>query len=202
MAPPPPRPPGRLFFFGRSSSVWGGLGAFWRPPRVGPPAVIAGLVVGFGLAIRRIPWLGVAVRTLSVRWILAVHLLRFLGFYFLWLQARGRLPLEFAQRAGWGDVAAAAGALVLLCLPDGPASARALQIWNWFGIADLAVAVGTAGWLNASRPGSVQELAVLPLALVPLWLVPLLMTSHLELLARRRRPPAPNSGAGYSSPVT
>jgi hypothetical protein len=99
-------------------------------------------------------------------------------------------------------VAAAAGALILLLWPDGTSSARALQIWNWFGIADLAVAVGTAGWLNATRPGSVQELAVLPLALVPLWLVPLLLTSHVELLARRRRALAPHSGAGYSSPVT
>ena len=202
MTPPLRRLLALIFLWGVAAALAGAYGLLGRLPRLGPPALIAGLLLGFGLAIRRIPWLGVAVRTLGVRWILAVHLLRFLGFYFLWLQARGRLPMEFAQRAGWGDVAAAAGALVLLCLPDGPASARALQIWNWFGIADLAVAVGTAGWLNASRPGSVQELAVLPLALVPLWLVPLLMTSHLELLARRRRPPAPNSGAGYSSPVT
>lgn len=173
-----------IVVWGLAATLAGAFGLVGRLPRLGAPVLVGGLVVGFNVAIRRVAWLGTAARTLGVRPILAVHLLRFLGFYFLWLQARGRLPLEFAQRAGWGDVVAAAGALVLLSFQGGAGFARALYIWNWFGVADLAVAVGTAGWLSVTRPGSVHELAGLPLALVPLWLVPILATSHVVLLAR------------------
>jgi hypothetical protein len=57
--------------------------------------------------------------------------------------------------------------------------------WNLLGAADLFVAVGTAGWLNATRPGSMIEMATLPLTLIPLWVVPVLLTSHLYLLRRQ-----------------
>jgi hypothetical protein len=109
---------------------------------------------------------------------------RFVGFYFLWLHAQGRLPAEFAHRAGWGDIIAAAGALILLFWPEGPGFRRALWIWNIVGLADLFVAVGTAGWLNLTRPGSMIEVAGLPLTLVPLWAVPILMTSHFVIFRR------------------
>jgi hypothetical protein len=173
--------------WGVAAAIAGAFGLLGRLPRFGPPVLFAGLVVGFNLAIRRVGWLGAAARTLGLRAILALHLLRFIGFYFLWLEASGRLPAEFAQRAGWGDVVAAAGALVLLFCPEGPGFAGALFAWNWFGAADLLVAVGTAGWLNATRPGSVRELAALPLTLLPLWIVPLLLTSHIVLMTRSRQ---------------
>jgi hypothetical protein len=173
-----------MIVWGLAATAAGGFGLLGRLPRVGAPVLVVGLTVGFGVAIRRVAWLGAAARTLKVRWILSAHLLRFLGFYFLWLQARGRLPVEFAQRAGWGDVIAASGALALLFFPEGPGFAVCLYLWNWLGVADLALAVGTAAWLSATRPGSVNELAMLPLTLVPLWLVPLLATSHFVLLAR------------------
>jgi hypothetical protein len=94
------------------------------------------------------------------------------------------LPAEFAHRAGWGDVIAAAGALILLFWPEGPGFRRALWIWNIVGLADLFVAVGTAGWLNLTRPGSMIEVAGLPLTLVPLWAVPILITSHWVVFRR------------------
>jgi len=173
-----------MIVWGLAATAAGEFGLLGRMPRLGAPVLVVVLVIGFGVAIRRIAWLGAAARTLKVRWILSAHLPRFLGFYFLWLQARGRIPVEFAQRAGWGDVIAATGALALLFCPEGPGFAGCLYLWNWFGLADLALAVGTAAWLSATRPGSVNELAMLPLTLVPLWLVPLLATSHFVLLAR------------------
>jgi hypothetical protein len=156
---------------------------FHLPPYV-VPVLIASLTIGLTLAVSRIGWMSETVRKISVRQFLAVHVGRFVGFYFVWLYAQGRLPAEFAHRAGWGDVMAAAGALVLLFWREGPGFRRALWLWNIVGLADLVVAVGTAGWLNLTRPGSMIELAGLPLSLVPLWGVPIYMTSHFVIFRR------------------
>jgi hypothetical protein len=156
---------------------------FHLPPYV-VPVLIAGLTIGLTMAVSRIGWIRETVRKISVRQIFAVHVGRFVGFYFVWLYAQGRLPAEFAHRAGWGDVVAAAGALVLLFWPEGPGFRRALWLWNIVGLADLFVAVGTAGWLNFTRPGSMIEMAGLPLTLVPLWGVPIYMTSHFVIFRR------------------
>lgn len=150
-------------------------------PRV-VPLLIAGLSVSFSVALRRASWLRSAVASLGVRGLIAPHLGRFLGVAFLWLHAQGRLPAEFAHRAGWGDIATAAGAVILLVLPDGVGFRRALLAWNIFGALDLLVAVGTAGWLNVVRPGSMFEIAKFPLTLVPLWLVPVFLSGHLLML--------------------
>lgn len=163
-------------------SVAAGLHWLVRLPPALVPAMAAVLAVVFGIGVRRTPALKAAVARIGIRSIVAFHGIRFVGIYFLWLGARGRLPIEFAERAGWGDVAAAAGALALLAFRDGPGFRRALLAWNLLGMADLAVAVGTAAWLNLARPGSMIELAQFPLALVPLWIVPLLILSHLYLL--------------------
>jgi hypothetical protein len=150
--------------------------------------LVAVLTTSLALAVARLPAIGGAVAGLGLRTILAVHLGRFIGFYFLWLHAQGRLPAEFAHRAGWGDVIAAAGALILLFVPEGPGFRRAVWVWNIVGFADLVVAVGTGGWLNVTRPGSMIELSRLPLTLVPLWLVPMLLVSHLVIFRRLGRP--------------
>jgi hypothetical protein len=131
------------------------------------------IVVGAGAAIFTAILLtsdsaSTVMRSLGVRGILGLHLGRFVGFYFLWLHAQGRLPLEFADRAGWGDVATAAGAALLLVVPRGRGFERGLAAWNWFGLADLIMA----------------EITGLPLALVPLWLVPMYMASHVFLMRR------------------
>jgi hypothetical protein len=169
-------------------------GAFRLLAQLPAPAIPIAILVGiaYGCAVR-VPWVGEALRSLGIRGILAVHLGRFVGLYFLRLQAEGRLPAEFAERAGWGDIVAAAGALALIPWRDGPGFGRALAFWNWVGLIDLLVAVATAAWLNLTRPGSMAELSTLPLTLVPLFLVPILLTSHLVLMQPRRvaNPPDP-----------
>jgi len=153
------------------------------PPRMAP-LLIAGLSISFSISLVAVGWLREAMASLSVRVILAVHLVRFAGFYFLWLNSEGRLPLEFAQRAGWGDIVAASGALALLFWPEGSRFRSVLFWWNIIGATDLLLAVGTAGWLNATRPGSMIEISQLPLTLVPLWAVPVLLSSHIYLIRR------------------
>jgi hypothetical protein len=189
--------PGILILWALAVSVAAGLHWLVRLPPALVPAMAAACAVAFGVAVRRRPALRTAVAGLGIRSILGFHGIRFVGIYFLWLSARGRLPIEFADRAGWGDVAAAIGAMALLPFRDGPGFRRALLAWNLVGLADLAVAVGTAAWLNVTRPGSMIELARFPLALVPLWIVPVLILSHLYLLfGTRTRLPV------FSGPVS
>jgi hypothetical protein len=176
-----------IALWGLAATAAGILHLLARLPAACVPLLLASLVAGLNLCLWRTAWLRPAAQSLGVRAILCFHLLRFVGFYFIWLQTQGRLPVEFAERAGWGDVAAAAGALVLLFWAPGFGFRRALGIWNWFGMIDLLVVVGTATWLNLSRPGSMREIAAFPLALVPLWAVPLLMTSHFVLMRARVR---------------
>jgi hypothetical protein len=170
--------------WGITAAVAGAFHVLKRLPPLGGLITIAAATVAFSIAVLREGWLRDALRSIGVRRIVAFHIGRFIGFSFIWLQMKGSLPAEFAERAGWGDVVTAAGALVLIFFPDGPAFRRMLVAWNVFGLLDLIVAVGTAAWLSATRPGSMIEITGLPLALIPLWLVPMLMASHFFLLRR------------------
>ncbi|HET7537477.1 MAG TPA: hypothetical protein VFJ90_13540, partial [Candidatus Didemnitutus sp.] len=151
------------------------------PPALNIPLVALALTVGFGVSVLNLGWLHAAFAELGVRRLVAAHGFRFVGAVFLGLYAQGRLPAEFAHRAGWGDILTAAGALALVFVPEGPWFRRALWGWNLFGTADLIVAVGTAAWLNVTRPGSMAPMAGLPLSLIPLFAVPVFLGTHVWL---------------------
>jgi hypothetical protein len=170
-----------LLFWGAAAAIAGSVGLIAHLPALIVPLCVFGLSVALSFAAARVRWLQDAIASIGLRTLLAVHLIRFIGAYFIWLYTQGRLPLEFAMRAGWGDIVAAAGAAVLLAWPRSPSFKPALLVWNIIAMLDLLVAVGTAGWLNITRPGSMAEIAGFPLALVPLFFVPVLMASHVVI---------------------
>lgn len=178
-----------------AAGVAGGFQLIAHLPAPAVPLLVASLSIGASVAAGRVGWLKEAIRGMGVREILAAHSIRFVGFYFLWLYSQGRMPAEFAQRAGWGDVAAATGALGLLFWPESAGFRRALFVWNIVGLLDLFLALGTGAWVNVARPGSMIEIAGLPLALVPLMLVPVLIASHGEIFRRFARGDFPRAGA-------
>src|SRR5713101_5215635 len=115
---------------------------------------------------------------------------------FLWLAAalvlgaRGALSPIFAAGAGWGDVIAAAGA-VLLVLSGSPRTTLhrwAYLAWNTFGVLDLVVAVGTATIvvIRGDIPG-MEPITRLPLVLVPTLFVPMLFAAHVAIYRRLMR---------------
>ena len=159
-----------------------------QPP--GPPLVVFGLTAvvlaaGWLLAGFR-AWLS----SIAERWLVGLHLTRFVGAYFLYLYGQGQLPYAFAVPGGWGDIVVASLAAILLVAgPPRYAWLRSAYIvWNVIGLADILFVVATAAWLGAADPESMAALLRLPLSLLPTFLVPLIIASHVVLgvrLARR-----------------
>lgn len=140
------------------------------------------------LGYNRVTPLRAWVDSLDLRALVALHVTRFVGFYFLWLYQRDLLPYEFAVRGGVGDIVVAAGALALVLLPLGATTRRhAITIWNVIGAFDILMVVATAGRLALQGSTQMRLLTVLPLSLLPTFLVPLLIATHVILFLRLRR---------------
>lgn len=120
--------------------------------------------------------------------IIALHVFRLGGLFFVALALDGRLGPVFAWVAGIGDVFVGGFALVLVIrLRRGRrVSDRVVQAWNSCGLIDLMVALGAAGLsspalgLIAEEPG-MRAMGTLPWALVPAVVVPALALTHLVL---------------------
>lgn len=130
------------------------------------------------------------VAALPLEWLIAAQVYRCLGAVFLVLYVSGKLPWEFGVPAGVGDIliGAAAPVVAVICARYWRAAGPVARWWNYFGILDLVVAVGT-GFLTS--PSVMQALAfdrpnelitAYPLAMVPAFLVPLSITLHVLCL--------------------
>jgi hypothetical protein len=167
--------------------VAGATGFFARLPFPGAQLIILALIAGTLVAVTSIPALHAWIDTLSLRVLVGVNAVRFIGITFLVLAARGRLAPVFAARAGWGDIAAAALALVLVAAgePRTRLQRGLTHAWNALGLLDLIVAVATATavTLRGAVPGIVPMLS-LPLVIVPTFIVPILVATHVVIFRR------------------
>jgi len=139
------------------------------------------------------------VNQLSLKSLIAVHLSRFIGIYFLLLYARGELPGRFALTAGWGDIAIALGALGLLLIPGALQSHRAVLAWNTLGLIDILLVITTASGLAFADRNSMHALTQLPLSFLPTLLVPLIISTHVVILLRLRRRNVRSAADGEST---
>jgi hypothetical protein len=168
--------------------VAGRLGALslWPPPY--PQIVLVGLVLvqmaAVAMSRRFRAWL----MAVPVDALVGLHVSRFVGAYFLVLHAQGRLPWAFAVPGGWGDIAVATGALVLVLLRriGRPAPRAVYTVWNVLGLVDILGVVTTAARNALADAASMQPLVELPLSLLPSFLVPLIIFTHFVLLVRVR----------------
>jgi hypothetical protein len=120
--------------------------------------------------------------------VVALHLTRLLGLYFLYLYKDGQLPRAFAVPGGIGDILVAFLAVgLLLARRHVPQRPHLLLGWNAWGLADILFVVATAARLAIRDPGSMAALLRLPLSLLPTFLVPIIIGSHIWLFAERRR---------------
>ena len=121
---------------------------------------------------------------------------RVIGFAMLALFAYELLPGVFAWPAGLGDVAVGLAApYYAVRLMDRPESAtdRGFVLWNWLGIFDFAVALGTGILASGAIPvitgagATTAPMSEFPLALLPGFFVPLFFMAHLAALLQVRR---------------
>jgi hypothetical protein len=164
-----------------------GLVRTLRPPAV--PLVLFGLTAVVLVTGWRHAGLRAWLAAIDERWLVALHLTRFVGFYFLYLYGRGELPYAFAVPGGWGDIAVAslAAALLLWGPPRDVRRRWAYVAWNALGLADILFVVATAARLGLQNPASMAALLRLPLSLLPTFLVPLIIASHVVLGVRLGR---------------
>jgi hypothetical protein len=154
-----------------------------RPPA--PQLVLVGLTVAL-LVVWRVnsgfrQWL----ETMDLRGLIALHLTRFVGLYFLVLCRHGELPSSFAIPAGCGDVLVATLAAVLLVFWKVVVSRRPwIGAWNTFGLIDIVFVVASAGRHGMADPASMSALLRLPLSVLPTFLVPLIIASHIVIFSR------------------
>jgi hypothetical protein len=173
----------------------GATGFFARLPFPGPQLIILALLAAtLGAAIGA-PSLRAWIDALPLRTLIGINAVRFIGITFLVLAARGEIAPDFAARAGWGDIATAALALVLVVggEPSTALHRGLIHAWNAFGLLDLVVAVGTATavTLRHATPGMAPVLS-LPLVVIPVFFVPIFLANHViifrRLLAASGRP--------------
>ena len=149
-----------------------------RPPA--PQLLVVGLTAALVIGGIRSPRLRAWGLRVDLRWLVALHVTRFVGAEFLAFYRRGELPFAFAVPGAWGDMAVAAAAILVLA--SGPPRTRARRFiygaWNVLGLADLLFVVTTAARLALTNPDSMRALLRLPLSLLPTFLVPVLLASH------------------------
>ena len=157
-----------------------------RPP--GPQVVLVTLTGALLIAWRLNKAFSVWLDALDLRAIVALHLSRFVGIYFLFLYGKGELPFALAVPGGWGDIlVATAAGFLLLCWSSLARDRRWLVIWNLMGFVDIIFVVATAAKHALTDPASMVALLRLPLSLLPTFLVPLIIASHLLIFIRLRR---------------
>ena len=122
----------------------------------------------------------------DLRWLVILHLTRFVGFYFFHLSSRGELPFAFAVSAGSGDIIVAALAVLLLVLSDAR-NWSMLITWNTIGLTDILFVVMMALRLGLEDRQSMHALREFPLSLLPTFLVPLIIVSHVLIFFRAAR---------------
>jgi hypothetical protein len=150
-------------------------------------AVVAGIVWTLTalvlLACWKVPTLRRWTMKVELRWLVLLHLTRFVGFYFFFLCRRGELPFAFAAPAGSGDIIIAALTVLLLAL-SGARNWSILLIWNTLGLTDILFVVMTALRLGLEDRQSMHALREFPLSLLPTFLVPLIIVSHVLIFLR------------------
>ncbi len=154
-------------------------------PALAIPATILGLTTLLALAYRRITPLRTWIDSLDLRTIVFLHVIRFVGIYFLVLGERGVLPQRIALPAGAGDVAVAILALVVALYPFSESiRRRAIYYWNIFGLVAILLVLSSIVRTAVSGSRELAHFAELPLSLFPTFLAPLIIASHLAIFRR------------------
>jgi hypothetical protein len=173
-----------LWFCGAFAVSMSGILAYARPPM--PQVLIAVLTIASLIVVFRITTFRAWADDVAIRALVAIHLTRFVGIYFLVLARQGALATRFGVPAGYGDILVAALALALILIGEPTTLWRRglYLIWNSLGLVDILLVVGNAARIGLADPQSMQPLLRFPLSLLPTFLVPVIITTHLVIFRR------------------
>ena len=172
-----------VWFLGALGIGGAGLLVDLRPPW--PQVILVSLTLATLLALYRVGPIHSWALSVDPRRLVAFHLTRFVGVYFLVLYSRGELPYEFAVIGGWGDIIVAAAVVPLVLTGPLIAQRRRLYLaWNVVGLVDILFVVATATRLALADPTSLAPLLRLPLSLLITFVVPVVIATHLWLFRR------------------
>ncbi len=127
--------------------------------------------------------------------IVAAHLWRFVGIFFVIGWLTGKLPAQFAIPAGFADIIAALGATLLIPgLRNGTASRSWVLAWNVFGLLDLLMAITLGALYSPSMQNAVgvttRPMITFPVNLIPTFFVPAFILLHLLTFKKIAQMPA------------
>jgi hypothetical protein len=159
-----------------------------------PSAIVLPLIIGAPLLLlsKRV---GQLLDAMPPTWLVALQLYRVFGSQWLAYWLRGLLPGLWALPAGTGDVLTGLLAVpAAIALATGTAQGRrAAMIWNFFGLADFALAitlgmVTSPGWFQLIVPNLPSIGAgAYPNVLTPAFVVPSSILLHALSLRQLRR---------------
>ncbi|MDQ3335187.1 MAG: hypothetical protein M4D80_08495 [Myxococcota bacterium] len=162
-------------------------GVLTYAPSAGPAMLVVSCATWIVLYRRRghtRRWLD----SIPLRPLIALHAIRLpIGAVFLFEASHGRLAPLFASRAGWGDIAT--GALAIVVAGFAWKRRGVVRAFTIIGLLDILFALGTGMYLafGVRDPLMLDAIARLPFPLLPLAIVPTVILTHLLVLARLRR---------------
>jgi hypothetical protein len=152
-------------------------------------APLVGPIIAAGMALPFVAYFSVAgfrryIEAIGLRRLTAFHVWRTpAALLFFWYGAHDWLPEAFVRDAGWGDVGAGVFALIVTLLP----SRGRYFAFHLYGLADLALALGTGMTLTLHGDPRMAGILTLPMALIPLYAVGILGATHLMAFDLLRR---------------
>ncbi len=164
------------------------------------PFPVIGIFVALPLLAAAIvaPWQPArqAMLGLPMPLMIGLNIGRIFAVLFLVLAAERRLAGPFPFFAGWGDIITGVFAIPALWLARDPGTRHSalLAAWNWFGAADLVLAItlgvtsaeGSSLQIFHAAPGS-AAMQQMPWSFVPTVLVPFYMVLHTIIWVQLRR---------------
>ena len=153
-------------------------------------APLVGPIIAVGIALPFVAYLSIPgfrryIQAIGLRKLTALHVWRTpAALLFFWYGAHDWLPEAFVRDAGWGDVGAGVFALIVTLLPESRGRYLAFHL---YGLADLALALGTGITLTLHGDPRMAGILTLPMALIPLYAVGILGATHLMAFDLLRR---------------
>lgn len=125
----------------------------------------------------------------DIRLLVAPHLVRFAGIYFVLSHKDGQAQGTFASLAGWGEVWAAATAFAIIFLPLRRTMFRwVVLVWNLAALLNTIALTGLTLLSPLNGLNAVEAIRRLPLSLLPTFIMPILVFTHILIFTRLSGP--------------